>query len=408
MKLCYINYGCVGLLGAPTYRMLEDVLKKTFIGILVDNAIPFVPRWSDNKVTLTECQHEVLFRATDSYDRLRGPTLAWWGLDELTYTAKQAWEILQGRLSAPTAQLLQGMAAWTPKGYDWVWQQAIGPKKLPDWGVVFAGQENEAVLRVDPQYYERLKYSYDERFFRQEALGEYLPIFGGQAYYSFDREQDVKPCSYDPSLPLFWTLDFNVNPMSSVIGQIVPEREFADILTGRMRRRVRVLRELSLVNSNTRKACRAFLDVVKQWHRSARPITVYVYGDSSGDARSTASESTDWDQVKQFFRQYSHMFKVHYRVPDDGNPSVRARVLSVNSVICNFHGERMLDVDPSCEELITDLEQVQWTQDSKGNLLYELDKSDPLRTHLSDALGYLIEREFSLKTPGGAHSTVLA
>ena len=126
--------------------------------ILHANGIPFEPRWSENKVILTECNSEVLFRSTDTEDRLRGTTLAWFGLDELTYTRKSAWRILQGRLSAPNAALLRGFGCWTPKGFDWVWPDFVGPDKIEDHEVVLAKPaENKAVLKNDPQYYERLR-----------------------------------------------------------------------------------------------------------------------------------------------------------------------------------------------------------------------------------------------------------
>ncbi len=43
-------------------------------------------------------------------------------------------------------------------------------------------------------------------------------------------------------------------------------------------------------------------------------------------------------------------------------------------------------------ELAIDLEQVTWKSDVAGNVLADINKSDPLRTHLSDALGYYVAR----------------
>jgi hypothetical protein len=34
---------------------------------------------------------------------------------------------------------------------------------------------------------------------------------------------------------------------------------------------------------------------------------------------------------------------------------------------------------------------------SNGNVFSDLSKSDPMRTHLSDVLGYMIAREFSMR-----------
>ena len=42
-----------------------------------------------------------------------------------------------------------------------------------------------------PDYYERLKSSYDARFYQQEVLGEYLQLHAGRVYYAFERATNV-------------------------------------------------------------------------------------------------------------------------------------------------------------------------------------------------------------------------
>ena len=57
----------------------------------------------------------------------------------------------------------------------------------------------------------------------------------------------------------------------------------------------------------------------------------------------------------------------------------------------------MLRVDPRCKELIKDFEQVRYKDDSTL-----IDKeTDPRRTHLSDALGYLLWEECRGRSPFG-------
>ncbi len=48
----------------------------------------------------------ILFRPVDEFERLRGTNLAWFGLDELTYTQEEAWLRLEGRLRDPQATRL--------------------------------------------------------------------------------------------------------------------------------------------------------------------------------------------------------------------------------------------------------------------------------------------------------------
>ena len=61
----------------------------------------------------------------------------------------------------------------------------------------------------------------------------------------------------------------------------------------------------------------------------------------------------------------------------------------VNAKLESAAGKRILRVDSRCRELIKDLEQVTYKENS---LLIDKDR-DSKRTHLSDALGYLIWQE---------------
>ena len=56
-----------------------------------------------------------------------------------------------------------------------------------------------------------------------------------------------------------------------------------------------------------------------------------------------------------------------------------------------------MKIDPACRQLIMDFERVRWKKDSDDNMLPEIDKSDPSRSHLSDALGYFVAREFGMR-----------
>ena len=84
----------------------------------------------------------------------------------------------------------------------------------------------------------------------------------------------------------------------------------------------------------------------------------------------------------------------HYKT---SNPGVKDRVAAVNSLLKSTSGEIRLFIDPKCKHLMKDLERVVW---KPGTALLEKDK-DPELTHISDALGYLVETEAGLRTPGG-------
>jgi hypothetical protein len=79
------------------------------------------------------------------------------------------------------------------------------------------------------------------------------------------------------------------------------------------------------------------------------------------------------------------------------NPGVKSRVAAVNSLLKSTSGENRLFIDARCKHLLKDLERVVW---KRGTALIEKDK-DPELTHISDALGYLVETEAGIRTQGG-------
>lgn len=122
---------------------------------------------------------------------------------------------------------------------------------------------------------------------------------------------------------------------------------------------------------------------------------VNIYGDASGNSRNSKSARTDYELIRDTFRRCPE-FTITLR-HNTGNPLVRDRVNTMNNALCSTSKERNVLVSPKCAELLKDLRQVHWKRDAAGNPTGELDKSDAQRTHVSDALGYLVAKEFGLR-----------
>ena len=167
------------------------------------------------------------------------------------------------------------------------------------------------MLKETPDYYERLRESYDENFFRQEALGEYLNRRSGQVYCAFDRRDNVGEAEVDPGAPLLWSWDFNINPMASVICQ---ERDG----------KIAVVDEIVLGTSSTPEVCAEFL-VRYGAHRAG----LTIYGDASGGNNHTVNGSSDYDLIRKFFRGHQPL-RGELIVPRS-NPPVRERINATNS-----------------------------------------------------------------------------
>ena len=175
IRLSYQNPGRTGLIGSPTYPMLRDSTLASLTEILETNGLPFDLNKSDNVLVMKDSLSRILLRSVEDFDRLRGTNLAWFGLDELTYTHEGAWLRLEGRLRDPKAERRCGFAVWTPKGFDCVYRKFISQPVEGYEAIQAQPYEHRFLLDEVPDFYDRLKAgSYDENFFRQEVLGDYL------------------------------------------------------------------------------------------------------------------------------------------------------------------------------------------------------------------------------------------
>jgi hypothetical protein len=376
IRLSYLNAGRQGLIGAPTYPMLRDATLTSFLEVVGGSKIPYELNKSELVLVMKDTGSRIYFRAVDDFERLRGTNLAWFGLDELTYTPEESWLRLEGRLRDPLAKRLCGFAVWTPKGFDWVYRRFIR-NRVEGYDVVLAkAYENRHVLDKIPDFYDRLKASYDAKFFEQEVLGEYLNVQSGVVYHAFKRARNSKPVQVDVSSPLFWALDFNVDPMSSIVAQKKGDE-------------VSVLDEIVLSRASTHEACEEFMNRYPN-HLAG----VVIYGDASGQRLQTAG-TTDYQMIREYMRRTIYG-SPKFRVPSS-NPSVRERIALVNSKLFSAGEEAQLFIDPRCKGLIMDFEEVTFKPDSS---VIDKDK-DSQRTHLSDALGYLLWQECRPRTTFG-------
>lgn len=204
----------------------------------------------------------------------------------------------------------------------------------------------------------------DPRIFEQEYLGRFV-LAQGRAFPDFDIATHVRPCPYDPALPVCWSLDFNINPMCSGVVQ-------------HHRGEVRVIAEMALPQTDTQSACEEFADRAKRNNWNLSRLT--IYGDSTGYARDSTSGTTDWAII---CRQFPNaMMKVPRKAP-----RIRDTVNSVNAKLRAADGTVSLWIDPSCGRLIGDLQDAVISNDMEEQ-------------HAVAWLRYFVHREFPLtRTP---------
>ena len=206
---------------------------------------------------------------------------------------------------------------WTPKGFDWVYRKFVSNQVEGYEAIQAKPFENRFLLEQVPDFYERLRGSYDENFYRQEVLGDYLNVRGGLVYHAFDREKNVQADGGGSSAA--GDLGAGFQRGSDVFGGGA----------GGAGGEVSVLDEIVLRRATTEQACEEFEK------RFGLPRAgVVVYGDASGASMHTTGYS-DYQVIRSYFG--SRLAKVSYRVPK-ANPPVRDRVAMVNAKLRNARG----------------------------------------------------------------------
>jgi len=215
-------------------------------------------------------------------------------------------------------------------------------KNMEQYGSMLMNPSDN-IDNIDPDYINMLN-SMSEKDRDRFLHGKYTDTDDGIVYYSFLRETHVKKVKREPGTVMIG-MDFNVNPMTAVVGQYVDNIFY-------------VLDEVFLNNSDTFKMCNEL---------TSRNYMGDIYPDSTGRNRKTSGMS---DHV---------ILESHgFIVKRTKNPFIADRVNNLNRLL----QEGRIIIDSRCVKLINDLEKVTW----KGN---ELEQNvDKMLTHVSDALGY--------------------
>lgn len=270
---------------------------------------------------------------------------------------------------------------------------------------------------------------------RRRLEGEILRENTGRAYADFT-DANLWPVGYDADRTLYLCLDFNLAPRAAVFAHPLNPGEYPAEHERNGVTHIGVFGEyVYAAEKDDRKFA---LDLVRgergtggdlqapyrseEWRGLPPPCDerceqpcyeghwnglkahrgpIVAFGDQRATYRSShaADNQSSWDIVERVFFTLGNYGR---DVPEE-QPTPRSRVDSVNAKACDHRDLRSLWVDPRCEELIRDFEQVMWNDEGKALREWRLG-AEILRTHLTDGLGYMIHRLF----PGGDDDTGMA
>ena len=366
LKECGRNAGKRILLAEPTYPMVRDVLQPTFEQVLRESGFAYEYTATDTRYRIKwkngGC--DVLMRSAENFQRWAGLNLAAGGIDEADQLRDdRPWKMLLSRLR--DGNTLNAFVSTTPEGFKWVYKYwADDPGK----GYELIKGRTEDNIMLPEEFIDSLKQNYDETLLRAYLNGEFVNLQSGATYYNFDRSNNVRKNTYNPTLPIRCGIDFNVSPMACSLFHI----------TKGNKPELQVFEEIELHHSG---GSEIITERMVNEIKSRYPRQQYIaYPDPAGGSRHTSALHSDHD----ILRKAGFQVKVKPKSP---------RVVdSVNAV--NKLCEKDLIIDPSCKGLITDLEQ---TVNKPGTR--DIDKSDKERTHFSDGLRYAIDFEFPITKP---------
>lgn len=364
------EFGTPGLVWylAPTYDMARELMWEPLRTLTPRELLVREPNETRMELeTIAGCRFAC--KSVEHPDRLRGRGPRKIIGDEFQdwKDGQRTWEevLLPSLLTSNGTALLTG----TPKSfnhlYDAYRKGQDGVAGWASWQFVTADAPH-----IDRTFLEQMRVEMDPRAFRQEFLASFEAL-AGQAYYAFSRQHHVRPVELIAGVPVCVSLDFNINPATATIGQGFGQE-------------ARVWREVWVTHAGG-EATRASAQRAKELLQKAGWTgAVRIYGDATGRTAKTTGPS-DHAVLREVFPGATWCIK-----PD--NPHVRDRVAAVNARCETMDGARHFQVDPSCIRLIADLEQVIFEDNG------ELDKkSNPMLTHVSDALGYWIHKEWPVK-----------
>jgi hypothetical protein len=220
-----------------------------------------------------------------------------------------------------------------------------------------------------------------QRIWDREMELDFTAVSGSPGYPNF-REVNLRDnLVISEQLPICLCCDFNVEPMIWEIAQIVPVE--GD--------RIPCFIDEIMMSPGT------IDEMVNEFRNRypAHPCEVWIYGDSTGAARSTLTtmNRSAYDLIRLAFRGYAS--PVRFKVPPK-NPDQRDRLNAFNLRLRDPDGmARCFIHRTKCPQLLKDFREVVTKED--GTKIVKVTKRENpyfWRTHASDAAGYFIYREW--------------
>jgi hypothetical protein len=284
-----------------------------------------------------------MFRSAERPHRLKGPTVAVALLDEADQMEALVHEIVLSRVRDPHAATLALGCVGTPEQYgSWLHERCEGERAQDGDHVVRA--DREAVTGLPPEYYNRMRESYDEATFAQYGDGKWVLSDQGLIYTPPFSDDNLRRWTYRQGEPVYIGLDFNYTPFCFQAYQEDGEGN------------VYAFREWRLPRANTQTVA----DTLRIEFPQSR---VEIWADAAGNQDKTGQlAGTDVEILRR------GGFDVYWTWIKRRNDRYNA----TRGMLCNADGRRRLFLDPeSVPMLIREMRTLTHEQAAKQAKAYD-------------------------------------
>ena len=359
-----INKGLAGGMLCPTLKMFKKDVLPSIIQTCLDNNILYEFNKSDSVFFFPQTQTTLyVFHAEDAGQSIRGPNLAFMCINEVTLIDKASFDAALARVRLKDAKLLQVAMSGTPEGIsNWAYEYFIeNPRE--DTDLIFGNTRDN--IHLADSYVKTLEASYDSKLIEAYIDGKFISMTSNTAAYAFDRFKHLdEKVEFRKDLPVWVSIDFNINPMSAVIWNRM-NIGYTHV--------IQATDEICMMGANTYQLA----DKIKE----KVGLNVTLYPDPAGKAGSTKSHFSDFDILRQAgFKDIKFKSQV----------SIRDSLNAMNNLL----DKNQVKIHPRCKQLIADLEQCTIKEGS-----HEIDKTNPKRTHWLDGFKNMCEYEFGIIKP---------
>ncbi len=376
----------LGLVGAQTYSLVRDTTLISYFEHLENFGLKDKIDYNYNKGTQRlefKNGSAIMFRHFDEPNKLKSLNLGFAEIEEMSDVPEETFKMLLGRMRQVPRNYWNNFryrifGHTNPESSrGWIYDIFVKNPK-PNYRLIIAPSTENIYLPKN--YCEELKTLYDEKYYKMNVLGQFDTDDGGLVIKNFT-DKNIRNIKYNKDLELHISCDFNVDPMCWVLAHKDDNKIY-------------IFDEIALENTTTTLATEEFL--ARYPNHAAK---IVINGDASGDNRTTQSEFTNYVLMKNRLRAHGYRnIEIEIR---RYNPPIKNRIASFCAMVKNMKGERRLFIDPKCEKLLYNINNLKYREGSSVLDLptfYQIKqtKSKKFLGHIFDAASYLTEFYFPI------------